>query len=60
MTPRKWTPDRCARFAWDWNAGLSSSALQEKYGVRRPFVIARWLRDQDYFVKSQRDRGKAE
>lgn len=59
MSPRKWTPDRCARFASDWNANLPSSALQEKYGVKRPFSIARWLRDRGYFVKPASFRSAA-
>lgn len=39
-----WPAERCARFAADWEAGLSGDALREKYGVASAGQVAAKLR----------------
>lgn len=56
MTFAQWSDARRARFLEDWNEGLDSDALREKYGVTRPSRIAEKLRKLGVEVKA-RGRG---
>lgn len=44
----RWTDERNAAFARDWNDGLDLDALREKYGIRRVGYHATALRAKGY------------
>lgn len=42
-----WPPDKIARFIRDWNEGVESPALRQRYGSQ-PDVVARRLRREGF------------
>ena len=50
MPRRTWPDDKAARFARDWNLGMSTPALREKYGVKAPGCIATELRKRGFVL----------
>lgn len=44
MRGRARSPEWCDRFRRDWNAGVSTDGLRERYGVRQPSLVASRLR----------------
>ena len=54
-----WSTEKYDRFARDWQDGLESTALREKYGISSPTRVADQLRRRGYVMTSrQPGRGR--
>ena len=52
----RWSPERSARYAADWNNGLEFHALKEKYGTKYPGSVADALRKKGFVLEPRKKK----